>query len=762
MKRAVEQHNIRTALVIVWFALTLPLFAQDVLRGRLRGTVLDAETQKPLYGANVMVKETVLGSATGIDGSFVIERVPLGVFDVEATMIGYERQLITDVQILPGLESRISFRLKPSIVQGPSLIVTATKRKQAIEDAPTSVDVLGKEEIQARSPVTLDEVLQNTAGFGVIKGQIDLRGSTGFNWSAGSRVLFMVDGHPLISGDNGGISWDAVPVEEVERVEVVKGAGSALYGSNAMAGMVNVILRDPSPIPMSRVKLSWGFYDKPAYEAWRWTDRFLTQRFNPFRALSFETVDISHSRQLGKLGLLFTAGRKRSSGYSQNGEYSRWNAMAKLHIPVSPSQTLDVTANYASNLRGEFFQWVSKDRPLELPSEEIGDKVYSEKKHLHATFKHLINDKWVYTVKSNLYRNHWENRYHNNSDWATTDRIGTEVQVDYITGKQNFTFGSEITNHHAKSLIYGNRDTWDIAFYAEDELKLHPAITLTVGARYDRHWIRDITADGQLSPRLGLVYRPLPSSSLRFSVGRGFRAPSIAEVFANIAVAGLHVVPNPDLKDAEKAWSAEIAVRQVLDFASSPDAAPSSFFPYPLRWIRDRVKPSLILDLAFFWSRYRNMIDVEINSALTAVQFMNTGEARNQGMEFRARLHTFDGFLTASFGYTLLDPVNLETGKTLNYRSRHRVVTGLEIKSGRIRVGWDYRYASRIEEIVNIFGSGFDERVPMHVMDGRIIYDLQWLEIALEGRNLGNYHYTLRQRFLEPLRHFFITLRGSF
>jgi iron complex outermembrane receptor protein len=119
--------------------------------------------------------------------------------------------------------------------------------------------------IRMRSVTSLDQALENAAGFGVIDGQIDLRGSTGFNWAAGSRVLMMVDGHPLINGDTGGINWDVVPVEEVEKVEIVKGAGSALYGSNAMAGMVNVITRDPSSIPETRARLTWGFYDTPAY-----------------------------------------------------------------------------------------------------------------------------------------------------------------------------------------------------------------------------------------------------------------------------------------------------------------------------------------------------------------------------------------------------------------------------------------------------------------------------------------------------------------
>src|SRR4030042_1045390 len=174
----------------VWFSLSST--AQLSTKGRLSGKAQDAKTGLPLYGANIMVKGTVLGSSANETGVFRIEGLPVGSYTIEASMMGYVKQTIENVQILPGRETEILFRLEPTVLQQPALIITATKRKQSIEDAPTSVDVLNIHEIQNRSVITIDQALQNTAGFGVIKGQIDLRGSTGFNWSAGSRVLLMI------------------------------------------------------------------------------------------------------------------------------------------------------------------------------------------------------------------------------------------------------------------------------------------------------------------------------------------------------------------------------------------------------------------------------------------------------------------------------------------------------------------------------------------------------------------------------------------
>jgi outer membrane receptor for ferrienterochelin and colicins len=265
--------------ILIPAGIALPLHpdAAAATGGAVKGKVTDAATGAELPGVNVILKGTWLGAVSGAGGEFLVDRVPAGSLVVEASLMGYEKRSAA-VEIRPGDTTTVAFRLKASLIRRPTEVVTASKRKQAIEDAPATVEVVSSSEIQARNATTLDQVLANTAGMGITDGQIDLRGSTGFNWAAGSRVLLLMDGHPLINGDTGGINWDAIPIEEVERVEVVKGAGSALYGSNAMAGMVNVITRDPSAVPETRVRATYGFYDTPAYDAWRWTDRFLTYR----------------------------------------------------------------------------------------------------------------------------------------------------------------------------------------------------------------------------------------------------------------------------------------------------------------------------------------------------------------------------------------------------------------------------------------------------------------------------------------------------
>jgi outer membrane receptor protein involved in Fe transport len=330
--------------------------------------------------------------------------------------------------------------------------------------------------------------------------------------------------------------------------------------------------------------------------------------------------------------------------------------------------------------------------------------------------------------------------------------------MDYLWKNHSFTIGSEGTYHNVHSLIFGNRSTWDFALYGEDEIKLSSQMILTLGTRYDYHKMIYVPHDKQISPRLGLVYHVKKGTSFRCSAGYGFRAPSIAEVFAEYNYSSLLIIPNLGLKNAERAWTYEIGFNQILTSVINQKN------PYETNWAQrslDYLKPQLFFDIAFFLSHYKNMIDVSTPDN-NSVQFINIGRARIGGVEIKLNGSLWNGHLTTDIGYTFLNPIDLDSMKTLPYRTKHQIVCNANIQFWRITFGLDYQYHSRMDEIVPILGSAYDQRVPMHLIDGRIIMDLGSIEFSVEGKNLRNYHYTLRQRFLEPIRNFVFTFRGSF
>ncbi|MCK5147796.1 TonB-dependent receptor [bacterium] len=734
--------NCMKFIILIVSLSTLPLHAQK--RTSIEGFVLNSETGKALYGCNVSVKGTLLGAATNTQGHFIIEGMGTGNYTLISSMIGYERHTLP-ITVEPGSIQIIEIRLTSAPIIGPAVIVTASKRQQPLESTPISVDVVRGKDIALRNVVSVDEVLANSAGIGVIDGQIDIRGSTGFNWTAGSRVLLLLDGHPLIGGDTGGINWDAIAPEEVEQIEVVKGAGSALYGSNAMAGVINIITKAPSTTPETRYKLTWGFFDKPAYDQWAWTDNFLMTQLADnnlsfSEALSTKGISLTHSRKIGRTGIRLHMTQRSSTGYQQNGDYSRLNLMAKSRTDLGKGRLLNISGGWSVNNHGDVLQWESLQAPLEVPANELGNNVRYEKMFINADFRQVLSETFGITAKVNGYHTFWENDFYDNNDQAKNYRLGAELQTDRIMGKHTLTSGIELITAGTNSDIYGDRSTWDGAVYAEDQWQPHPSLTLTMGARFDLHHVDSIGTDSQISPRIGAVYKTWQGGLWRFTAGRGFRAPSIAEIFAQIIVSGFKVIPNPNLDKAERALSLETGFHQMAGWPDLP------------------LNPMIDLDAAIFYSRYDNMIDVQVADNESAIQFANIGAARIWGIETRLNTAFLNRKIETSLGYTWLSHSRIKNNDPLPYRPRHRANIGLAANWKGFFCGVDYRYASRAEAVANIYPN--DPRVAMHVMDFRAGHSWNRYRISIEIKNLRNYHYTLRQRFMEPVRQFFITFEG--
>ena len=118
-----------------------------------------------------------------------------------------------------------------------------------------------------------------------------------------------------MSSDLSLINWETLPLLDVDRIEVIKGAGSALYGSSAMGGVINIITRSPSKKGRLSFRTLAGFYDKPHYAEWRWTDK----------TLHYQRIDIAYSKSFGSVGFRLAATRNQSTGYMENTDLSQWN-----------------------------------------------------------------------------------------------------------------------------------------------------------------------------------------------------------------------------------------------------------------------------------------------------------------------------------------------------------------------------------------------------------------------------------------------------
>ncbi|MDV7393749.1 Plug domain-containing protein, partial [Arthrospira platensis SPKY1] len=116
--------------------------------------------------------------------------------------------------------------------------VTSGKFEKSLGEVTVSLEVIKPQLIESVNTVSLDQVLEKVPGVNIIDGQANIRGGSGFSYGAGSRVLLLVDDIPMLQADAGFPNWNDLPVENIEQIEVVKGAASALYGSSALNGII--------------------------------------------------------------------------------------------------------------------------------------------------------------------------------------------------------------------------------------------------------------------------------------------------------------------------------------------------------------------------------------------------------------------------------------------------------------------------------------------------------------------------------------------
>ena len=727
------------SILIILLAFSSLGFSQSN-KGRIEGRVMSQRGQ-PLPGVNIILKGTTLGTITDVRGNFSLNRIPIGRYTIIVSIIGYEPREISNVRVFADKTTRLTIHLKQVAIEAPALIVTASKKQQTIQDSPVSVAIMSEKEIQRRNSSNLQDIITFVPGVYLINNQLNIRGSTGYSQGAGSRVLVLLDGVPFITGDSGTINWDAIPVTEVERIEVIKSAGSALYGSNALGGVLNIITRDPGRTPQTRVRTSWGFYDKPYYPEWRWTNRLL----------QFNSVDVSHSRTFHKLGVLISAGRKTSAGYKQNGDYTRWNFFGKFHYRYSPETHAVLLTNFAYENHGQSFLWrgPATNRPYEISPDAIGDKIHSGKYIWHFTYKTMLCRNLAFISKSSLYMTRWKDYFHDNHDFSRTNKWGQEFLFEYQPFRRHsMTFGSEGIYRRTHSSIFGNPYTYDWGIYAQDEMALPFRLKATVGARFDFHQVEDIFHESQLSPKFGLVWQPFQGTAFRTSLGKGFRAASISEIFTHTLVSGFEVVPNLDLR-AESARAFEIGWNQFLGKIA-------------------------MLDVAYFRTTYQNMINPELVTYVPpAFRLANLIEARIQGVDFSGKIAPIPSHLFLQLNYTYLDAERLGKiepvvclddfvhmpSRVLPYRPKHILTGTVSVTYLGWQLAFDYRYLSRYEEV-----SAYckDARVPIRDWTARLEKEVRGITFSMKVDNLTQYYYTEFERNMSPPRNFTMSIRKKF
>jgi len=709
----------------------LPLRGQAQTPGAVYGTVLDT-AGAPI--ADVHISTAGAAAASDAAGHYRVTGIRPGRAVLRFARLGY--RVAQDTVAVPAGDSvRRDVTLRSSRFALEAVIVTAAKRSQLLDQSATSVALVSDSDLARRAVSTVDEAVDKAPGVLFLNGQVNIRGSSGFVEGLGSRVLLLVDGVPANEADRGGIDWDMLPLQDVQRVEVVKGAGSSLYGSAAFGGVVNLLTRDVPVGFHGRVRTTAGAYADPPDAAWRFRDY----------VGGLGGLDATGSYGTEAIRGSLTLGGRHSDGYREQDRSDQWEGAGKLEWHPAPGTRVTASGAWTSHQYQVSPPWCERgqcdDRglafqPFRIGISDTGAYTRSGKGYVATTVERTSSAEFAWQARSSWVRTHFTDS--KPDDWGVANRYGTELRGTLRPGGDSdrvLTIGVEAARADVTSDIFGGHAQHELSAYGEGEQRIG-SVRLSAGARVDEIGPAGGTLGGHVSPRVGVVW-PTRYGTWRGSVGHGFRTPSLAERFVSTVAFGIRVVPDSTLVP-ETAWAFELG--NAVSIGSTR------------------------LDAAAFWTEARQLIEPAFfeSGGVPYIQFRNVGRARLRGFDLSLVGRPFTPRLETSLAYTFLDARDLGADSVLAFRPKHLLTLSADYAFRPFSVGGDFRYVSRIERIELGLSWADDPRVPAAVLDLRAGWSRDAWSARLLVTNALNYIYSLTPGTLEPVRTVSVVLTWTY
>ena len=740
------------------------LFVSSVLsvaytQGTVKGKVFDNKTLEPLYGVYIIYGNNQ-GATTDTDGSYIIG-VRQGESEIAFRIIGYKPAVRT-VFIKSNDTINLNVGLEMDFLEIGQIVISANRTEQKVEELTVSMAVLKSSDFLKTHITDPQELVSKTSGIEVMDGQASIRGGSGFSYGAGSRVLALIDGLPMISPDAGNIKWQFLPLENISQVEIIKGASSVLYGSSALNGIINFRTADAKDDPDTQFFTEAGIFGNPRTMNWKWWG---TPRI--YSSLSF-----SHLQKYGKNDIGLGINLLADNGYRKLNDESlaRFSLRLKHHNEKIKGLVYGLNINSGYTVKRDFVLWENATYgALKQDTSTVA--------LLHGTYLAVdpyisFNNSGKFThdlkVRFQLSDNRFPVRVQNNSDAYS---LYSEYQIHYkVSDLLGITAG--LTENYSKviSNFYGDHTGLNIAGFTQLELNPLQKIKLVAGIRVEQNSLDNIRDKVVPILRTGINWQAARYTFLRASFGQGYRYPSIAEKYASTSLGSVKIFPNPFI-EPESGWSAEAGIKQGVLLGETRGQA----------------------DISVFMSRNENMIEYLFGNYPDPVTGIfdygflatNVEFSRVYGSEIELSLTRMFGKVNTVLtgGYTFIYPVEINqvthknTDVYLKYRRKHSALLGINTSYKRYELGLNLFAKSKILRIDDVFLNeltreqilpGFYDYWQTHntgyfAMDGNIGYRISnVLTLSIAVKNITNTEYMGRPGDIQPHRNFSIRLAGNF
>ncbi len=578
-----------------------------------KGKVLDYETNSPLEGVNIFNSKKEFSAVTDKLGNFLIENIPDGKYSFTFSFIGYLTQNIT-IDIKDSVTFR-TVKLIPAPVTLGEIIVTSTKTEKTIKETPLPMEVAARDALEKSNAVTAPDLLSSLPGVaiqrdGIWATSINVRGL------GSSSLVMLIDGDRIETATDLAASLSLIDLNDIERIEVIKGSASSLYGTGALGGVVNFISKSPS----FSEKLSTGGSISSYYNS---VNKGYSQNINFNLKRDFWYFRINGS--LRKAG-----NTKTPSGVLDNSQYSDNNISALLELSPFNNQNLKIDyQKYKANDVGipggyplfpdnAVVKYSSIERNLFSAKYEIknistvlnkislkyyNQNIYRNVENIPYLIQHPTPLQNVYVEKITPNARHYTNGIQLQSNLIPLSNQILVAGIDawqrkldsrrekYLKIESLDSLGSiKVTNYQA----VGEKPLPEASFtsvgaFAQDEIELNKKFKFLVGGRIDKinvsnseisnpvyviengvtnnspknqvlYWKSYNANDVSWSGNIGIIYSFHEQTDLTFNFARSFRSPSLEERYQYIDLGNLVRLGNPNLKP-EKGYFFDLGFR---------------------------------------------------------------------------------------------------------------------------------------------------------------------------------------------------------
>ncbi|MGV3461281.1 MAG: TonB-dependent receptor [Flavobacterium sp.] len=588
--------------------------------GGIKGIV--TENGQPVPAATIILMPSGKTVATNDDGKFTISGVQPGNYEVIATVMGLQqnRQKAT---VAAGKTATVNFQMKNESTELEEVVVTGTMKEMTRSESPIPVEIITPKLFKKNPTATLFEAVGMVNG---VQPQLNCSvcntGDIHINGMEGPYTMILIDGMPIVSALSTVYGLNGIPNSIVERIEVVKGPGSSLYGSEAMGGIINVITKNPLKAPVFS------------------TDFFMTS----WGELNFDTaMKFSAGKATGLLGINYFNYSSRIDNNHDNFTdvtlQDRVSVFNKWNFDRKEGRIATIAGRYVYEDRwGGEMNWT----PAFRGSDSIyGESIYTRRAELIGLYQLPVSER-IFTQFS--YNWHDQNSYYGITPYMANQQVGfLQTYWDKQFGEShNFLLGAALRyteyddNTPATASISGeNKPSQKTlpGIFIQDEWTITEKHKLLAGYRFDH----DNDHGSVHSPRLAYKYSPNVNNTLRGSFGTGFR------------VVNLFTEDHAALTGAR-----EVVIAEALD----PERSYNLNLNYVLKVPTDNFVANL--DFTGFYSYFTNKIVGDFDSNPNQIIYDNLkGHAVSRGISLNAEI-AFTFPLKIHAGTTFMDVYQME------------------------------------------------------------------------------------------------------